>query len=218
MQGNCVRSVRNSKSEISAFAAEVKALRRRHPQKFDPAASALLILDMQEYFLHPDSHAFISDGPKILPRLKNLQDCFLEAGRPVIHTRHLNRPGRAGMMDKWWRGLIRDNDPLSAVSPALADPRIVIFKKSGYDAFYRTRLESWLKKHGIRRLVVAGVATHLCVESTIRSAFVRDFECFLPIDGTATWNDAFFRGSVRNLGHGFAVLVRIAEILGTFPA
>jgi len=201
MQGNCV-----------------KELRRRHPQKFDPATGALLILDMQEYFLHPDSHAFISDGPRILPRLKKLQDRFLEAGRPVVHTRHLNRPGQAGMMGEWWHGLIRESDPLSAVSPTLADPRIVLFNKSRYDAFYRTRLESWLKKRGIRRLVVAGVATHLCVESTIRSAFVRDFECFLPIDGTATWNDAFFRGSVRNLSHGFAVPVRIAEILRAFSA
>ncbi len=196
----------------------VREFRRRHPQKFDPAASALLVLDMQEYFLRPDSHAFIPGAPGLLPRLKKLQDRFLEAGRPVLQTRHLNRPGRAGMMEKWWRGLIRENDPLSAISPALTDPRITVFTKSRYDAFYRTRLEAWLKKHGIRRLVVAGVATHLCVETTIRSAFVRDFECFLPLDGTATWNDAFFRGSVRNLGHGFAVPVRIAEILRAFSA
>jgi isochorismate hydrolase len=202
----------------AAFAAEVKELRRRHPRKFDPSSSALLILDMQEYFLRPESHAFVPGAPLILPGLKKLQDRFLEAGRPVVQTRHLNRPGRAGTMEKWWHGLIREDDPLSSVSPVLADPRVTVLIKSRYDAFHRTRLETWLKKRDVRSLVIAGVVTHLCVETTVRSAFVRDFECFLTLDGTATWDDAFFRGSVRNLSHGFATPLRIAEILRTFPS
>ncbi|MBN1939878.1 MAG: isochorismatase family protein [Candidatus Aminicenantes bacterium] len=218
MQGICPPSSRASNPAAAAFAAEIRLFRRRHPQKFDPAASALLILDMQEYFLRPDSHAYIPGAPVLLPRLKKLQDRFLAAGRPVIHTRHLNQPGRAGAMETWWHDLIRKDDPLSLISLALSDSRVEVIEKSRYDAFHRTGLEARLKRLGIRRLAVAGVVTHLCLETTIRSAFVRDFECFLILDGTSDWTDAYFRGSVRNLCHGFAVPVRTGEILRTLPS
>jgi len=198
------------------FAAEAMKFRRRRPEKWNPEGSALLILDMQDYFLRPESHAFVPGAPVILPRLKKLQDRFLAAGLPVVHTRHLNRPGRSGRMESWWRDLILESNPLSAVTSALNDPRVKVIVKSQYDAFYRTRLESRLRTNGVRRLAVTGVVTHLCVETTIRSAFVRGFECFLPLDGTASWDDAFYRGSVRGLCHGFALPLKINEILRGF--
>jgi len=199
-------------SGLMKFTAELEGIRRRRPWTLDPGRCALMILDMQEYFLRPESHAYLPGAPVILPGLKKLQRRFLESNRPVIHTRHLNRPGRAGLMETWWRDLIRKESPLSAVTPELSDPRVKVVVKSQYDAFFRTRLESWLRQKEISQLVITGVVTHLCVETTIRSAFVRGFSCFLPVDGTATYDRSYFRGSVRNLAHGFAVPVGIEEI------
>lgn len=190
----------------------MKEWRRRRPLSLEPERCALLILDMQEYFLRPESHAFIPSAPALIPGLKRIQRRFLEAGRPVIHTRHLNSPGRAGLMETWWKDMIRAGNPLSAVTPELSDPRVKVIVKSQYDAFFRTRLQAYLGDRNVKQLAVGGVLTHLCVETTIRSAFVRGFSCFLLLDGTATTDSAFFRGAVLNLAHGFAIPVRIDEI------
>jgi isochorismate hydrolase len=57
--------------------------------------------------------------------------------------------------------------------------------------------------------------THLCCETTARSAFVRGFEVFFTIDGTATYNQGFHLGTLVNLSHGFATPVLASEILST---
>ena len=67
---------------------------------FHPERAALLVLDMQDYFLREGSHAFIPSAPAILPNIEKLIESFYEANRPVIFTRHLNTD--AGMMSRWW--------------------------------------------------------------------------------------------------------------------
>jgi isochorismate hydrolase len=55
--------------------------------------------------------------------------------------------------------------------------------------------------------------THLCCETSARAAFVRGFEVLFPVDGTATYNQAFHRATLLNLSHGFAKVVLADEIL-----
>jgi len=62
-------------------------------------------------------------------------------------------------------------------------------------------------------VVICGVMTHLCCETTARSAFMRGFEVFFTVDGTATYTEAFHRASLLNLSHGFAVPVLVENIL-----
>jgi isochorismate hydrolase len=61
--------------------------------------------------------------------------------------------------------------------------------------------------------IISGVMTHLCCETTARSAFVRGFDVFFLIDGTATYNEDYHLATLLNLGHGFATLVLVNEIL-----
>ena len=76
-----------------------------------------------------------------------------------------------------------------------------------------------LRDNGVRRIVISGVMTHLCCETTARSAFVRGFEVFFTVDGTASYTADFHRASLLNLAHGFAVPVLVSEILAalSFP-
>jgi isochorismate hydrolase len=186
---------------------------RRRIDLFAPKNSALFILDMQSYFLEPSSHAFIPSAEAIVPGLQKLADAYYEKNLPVIFTQHLNTPQDAGSMSSWWRDTIRIEDPLSAIIPEFSYSNRFVLRKSQYDAFYETSLEEKLNRLNVKQVVICGLMTHLCCETTARSAFVRGFEVFFVIDGTATYNIAHHQATLLNLAHGFATPVLVAELL-----
>ena len=173
---------------------------------------ALLILDMQGYFLSRDSHAFIPSSSAILPKVLNLIEAFKTFNLPIFFTRHIDKSDYSPMI-RWWRGSIKRDDPLSEINKDIFDKDSIIIEKSQYDAFYETELESILKTKNIDQLIVAGVATHLCCETTIRSAFIRGFQIFFPIDSTATFNKQFHLATFINLSHGFSIPTTTKEIV-----
>ncbi len=171
---------------------------------FVAGRSALLVLDMQRYFLDGASHAFVPSGPAILPRIKELILLYLQASLPVILTRHLNTKKDAGMLGVWWSDIIEEGGGLSGLDPELIIGGTETIIKTQYDAFFGTNLEERLRERAVEQVVITGVMTHLCCETTARSAFVRGFGVLMPIDGTATYNEDFHLASLRNLSHGFA--------------
>jgi len=197
--------------------ASVEAFRRGHDNvRFHPGRAALLVLDMQAYFLRDSSHAFIPSAAAIIPGIQKLIRVFCALQRPVIFTRHTNTPADAGQMAVWWKALLGPDTPESEIVPELDTTTGVVLGKHQYDAFYGTELEQMLRAGGVGEVVVTGVMTHLCCETTARSAFMRGFEVFFAIDGTATYTEAFHRAAVLNLAHGFARPVLTEEILAAF--
>jgi len=191
--------------------AEAQAHRRGLP--FTPVHSALLVLDMQSYFLDPASHAYIPSAVAILPGIRALVRAYRRKRLPLVFTRHVNTLQDAGMMSVWWRDRISLDSPLSQITPELdvADSPAIL--KTQYDAFYKTDLEAILLQAGVVRVLICGVMTHLCCETTARSAFGRDFEVYFLVDGTATYNRDFHQASLLNLAHGFASLLLTGEAL-----
>ena len=195
----------------------VSASRRRHVNlAFRPQKVALLVLDMQEYFLQEDSHAYVPSGPVIIPRINKLIAAFEAAERPVVATRHINIKEDAGMMSKWWRDLIHPKFAYSQYSKVLKIEHAIQMDKTQYDAFLGTTLEETLRARGVEQVVISGVMTHLCCETTARSAFMRGFEVFFTVDGTATYNEELHRASLLTLTHGFAVPVLVGELFEGF--
>jgi isochorismate hydrolase len=182
-------------------------------ERFDLRRSALLVLDMQMYFLHPDSHAYIPSAEALLPGLQVLVGVYAGRGLPVLFTRYINTAQDAGNMATWWRSLLTATDPLSVITPALPLTAGETLIKTQYDAFYGTDLQARLQARRVTQVVVCGVMTHLCCETTARSAFMRGLEVFFAIDGTATYTAAHHRATLLNLAHGFATPVLVAELL-----
>ena len=180
---------------------------------FTPGATALLVVDMQGWFLDPASHAYLPGAEYIIPGLVSLSRAFWENGLPVVFTRHLNTEDDAGSLGLWWSDLIRVEDPLSEIAPALDTSVGIVLEKSQYDAFHGTRLEDTLRERRVQRVVVTGVATHLCCETTARSAFVRGFEVTFPVDGTATYDEQHHLATLLNLAHGFATATRVRDLI-----
>jgi bifunctional isochorismate lyase/aryl carrier protein len=207
---------RESYLDSRSFTREVAELiawaRKAGREAFTPGGTALLVVDMQGYFLSPDSHAYLPDAEAIVPGLASLAAALWRSECPIVFTRHLNTDDNAGALGLWWNDLIRVEDPLSEISPALDTSLGTVLEKSQYDAFHETGLEELLRDRGVTRVVVTGVATHLCCETTARSAFVRGFEVTFPVDGTATYDEEHHLATLLNLTHGFATPVRVAEL------
>jgi len=197
------------------FLEEIKLFRTQHKFKFNRKKIALLVIDCQKFFFDAISHAFIPSANAIVPKIKKLQNYCFQHEIIVICTRHINTRENAQMMAKWWpNDLPQAGDILSEIIPELTSSQNIIITKSQYDAFYNSRLDTILKANEIKQLIITGVMTHLCCETTARVAFTRGYEVFFSIDSTATYNRNFHLSTLMNLSHGFAIPMLTDEILG----
>ena len=184
-----------------------------HRRDIDLINPALLVLDMQQYFLDPDSHAYVPSAPALIPGIQQLMRSFRKQGHPIIFTQHINTLQDAGMMSTWWRELITSDHPRAGLIDQLevGDSRVI--QKSQYDAFMGTDLDHLLESQAITDVVISGVMTHLCCETTARAAFMRGYRVWFAVDGTATYHLDFHRSTLINLAHGFATPVLVRELL-----
>lgn len=191
----------------------VRGVAGTHVLDFRPAESAMIVLDMQRYFLDETSHAYVPSAVPVVPRLTQLAEAYRRRRRPVIFTRHMNSGDDAAMLAKWWRDVIVKDSPSSHIVADFDPSNAEVLEKTQYDAFYGTGLEKKLRGEGVTQVLICGVLTHLCCETTARSAFVRGFEVFFAVDGTATYDERFHLATVLNLAHGFAVPVLTRDIV-----
>ena len=188
----------------------------QHKMQIDREKAALLVIDMQNYFLAPSSPAFTCGGLAILPTLIRLIGVFREAGLPVIYTRHVHHPHRldAGIMGWWWQGMCLEGSPESElhhdISP-LPGEKVVL--KHRYSAFYNTDLETVLRCLKIEDIVISGIMTNMCCESTARDAYYRDYRVFFLADATGTINEEMHLASLLNIAFGFANVMTADEVI-----
>ncbi len=207
---NLVSVARQMCSELEPY------LHRHQDQVFDPSRAGMLVLDMQNYFLLPESHAFVPSAIAIIDRILSLINAFRSNGRPVIFTRHVDQSLDDQMMSRWWRGAILPDSANSWIHPRYDNLLDCVMEKHHYDAFLESELDKILHDNDISQVVITGVLTHLCCETTARSAFMHNYEVFFVVDGTATYNERHHRATLFNLAHGFAVPVLAGEVLNGF--
>jgi len=188
----------------------------QHDLELDGDRAALLVIDMQRFFLDPDSPTFTCGGLAVLPNVRKLIEAFRRAGRPVIYTRHVHHPDNldAGIMGWWWKGMCREGTPESEIHDRIAPrPEEKVILKHRYSAFYNTDLETVLRCLKIEDLVISGIMTNMCCESTARDAYYRDYRLFFPADATGSVNERMHLASLLNLAWGFACVNTTGEIL-----
>jgi ureidoacrylate peracid hydrolase len=174
---------------------------------FKKENSALLIIDMQNAFIHKEGSLSkmgldTSRTSITIEPIKELKKEFKAQGRPVIYIQHTHRPDKtdAGLISEVFPPIMAfghcfdgtwDAEFIEDLTPDNDD---YIVKKHRFSAFYNTQLEDVLRGLGIETLVVAGIATNVCVESTVRDAFYRDYNVFVPKETTASFPNfrAFF--------------------------
>jgi len=191
----------------------------------DIARTALVLVDLQNDFLHPQGAYGRSDCTALsiaaLPsRIQPLADAVRAAGGWIISTHFTLVPGRRGeplisphlkqlrpflakgdfAPGQWGHALVDDLQP--------SDFQI---EKIAYSAFYMTRLEWLLRESGIHTLAFCGIVTNGGVASTLRDAHVRGFHCVLASDGCAAFSDAAHDATVSSLAT-IADIARCSEL------
>ena len=193
---------------------------------FDAIRTALLIVDLQNDFLHP-AGAYARGGLEnadiaALPgRIKPLTENLRRRGGCVISTHFTLVPGRGGepiisphLLQI--RPFLRKGDFLpGSWGHAQVDelgPADMAVEKVAYSAFYMTRLEWLLRKSGIERLIIGGIVTNGGVASTVRDAHVRDFDVTVLEDGCAAFSREIHNISIAAL-RPVANVRTIAQVL-----
>ena len=192
-----------------------------HRMKLRRTRACLLVIDMQNEFLEKAGADFFHNALDIVPNVKRVTAACRKAGIPVIYTghRHEDPAVDGGMTAEWWPE-IRQGRSLSKgtrgveIFPPLAPRRgeRVIYKHR-YSAFYNTDLEVVLRGMGTTDLIVTGILTNVCCETTARDAFMRDFRVFLVADATAAAEPEFHLASLKNLAYAFAYVLTTDSLL-----
>jgi nicotinamidase-related amidase len=182
------------------------------PLTIDLDRTALIIIDMQRDFLEPGGFgaALGNDVSRLeaaVGPIRAVLDASRAAGLLVIHTREGHRPDlsdapphkvergdpamRIGARGPMGRILVRGepgHDIIPELYPAADEP---VIDKPGKGAFYQTDLELMLKNRGIQTLLVCGVTTEVCVNTTVREANDRGFRCIVLSDCCASYFPEF---------------------------
>jgi len=185
----------------------LSGLDRRRKWSDGPGRTALLILDMQKYFTDPGSHAYIPASRDIIPVISSIVESFTG---PVFLTRHVQPEDESNLMTVWWRDRIQGGP--SELDPSLSGIRGEVILKEHYSAFRNTDLKERLKELGVRSLLITGVMTDLCCETTAREAFMEGFRVYFIADGTAAATEERHLASLRAVSIGFGEVISSREL------
>ncbi|OGA17005.1 MAG: hypothetical protein A3G25_00215 [Betaproteobacteria bacterium RIFCSPLOWO2_12_FULL_63_13] len=203
------------------------------PFRLDANTTAYIVIDMQNDFLDPGGY-FGKRGldvgrlARALKPVAALRDALPKGVRTVytiqvyeadgsddlqrVHrlkpSRLARSPGDVPVVRGSWG---------AQIVPELAPrPQDVVVAKRRFDAFYQTDLEMLLRCWGVKTVICAGVVADVCVETSMRSAYVRDFDVVLARDGVEAWNDADFAHTLAATQSHFGVAATNAQIIGAF--
>ena len=176
---------------------------------FEPPSTAILVIDMQNDFGSPGGMFDLAGVPihgiqAAAPRIAAVLDAGRRARMPVIYVkmgfrpdlsdlggpdapnRERHQPMRVGEEvsagGRTWRILVRGGWGTEIIEALRPEPGDIELWKHRYSAFFETELDAILKQRGVRSLVITGCTTSVCIESTVRDAFFRDYRCLLLSD------------------------------------
>lgn len=177
-------------------------------------ATALLVIDMQNFFLEMT--------PEIIPNILTLMSHFRSHSLPVVVTQHghskeeLTPPFKNQLVRRWGpEGSIATGSRDWELIPDIAAQAVSCMKvrKNTYDAFINTNLQNILQEEDVQRVVVCGVMTDCCCDTTARSAFNRGFETWLVKDACATATRRQHESGLNGFGFAFGDVRKTEEVL-----
>lgn len=195
-------------------------------ERLDPAHTALVLIDIQNDFCHPEG-AFgkLGHDLSMMPAMAERAGALLEAARrrglltlfvratydgevlgaPLAETYHRRGFTESQCLEGSW-----DADWYGGLAPDPTRAQELVVTKHRFSAFWGTGIDLYLRSNGIRTVVLAGVVTSGCVESTLRDAFFRDYYVVAVRDAVAEASIERHDASLRKVEQAFGA-VRLAE-------
>jgi biuret amidohydrolase len=188
------------------------------PYSLPPGKTALLVIDMQRDFIEPGGFGAalgndVSTLRAAIAPVAQLLALFRSRGWPVVHTRESHTPdlsdcppakrmrGKPGLRigddGPMGRILVRGEPGNAIVAACAPQPGEIEIDKPGKGAFYKTGLQAMLDQRGITHLVFCGVTTEVCVQTSMREANDRGYECLLVEEATESYFPAFKQATLE---------------------
>jgi nicotinamidase-related amidase len=190
-----------------------------------PAKTALVNVDMQNAFVEGTPLA-APKGVALVPIVNKLAAACRDAGMMVIHTLHVTRQdgsnlGTMGeLVEPVRAGYIREGSETAKLHPGIeVGPRDIMLHKPRYGSFTATDLDQILRSSGIDTIIVTGICTNICCETTAREAGMKDYHVFFTSDGTETFPvgdlsvEEIKKATLTTLRHAFAKIVSVDETI-----
>jgi ureidoacrylate peracid hydrolase len=206
-------------------------------EKVDPRHAALLLVDMQNDFC-AEGGAMHREGrdltlvKNMIPRLERLLEAARAAKVPRVWIRNVyNTAPNHYLSEVWLEQANRRRNGAYVQYPVCEPgawngdfhqvkprPDEAIVTKHRYGAFEGTDLDLILRSRGIRSVIMTGVATNVCVETTARQAFLRDYYVVFSSDCSATFSQAQHDAALFNIDQFFGQVASSDEIVACWPA
>jgi ureidoacrylate peracid hydrolase len=182
---------------------------------FDPAATAVLVIDMLNDFLAPEGAMPLLEGRRLFDPIRRLLDAARENGAGVIWVcdehppmdREFEKRAVHCLKGSWGAEIVaelgRSNDEYRVA-------------KSRYSGFYETDLDLRLRERAIDHLILTGVVTNICVRSTAHDAFFRGYDVIVPVECVAATSEREQQSTLYDLDTHYATVAGLEEILAIF--
>lgn len=191
-----------------------------------PSKMALINVDMQNAFVE-GTPLSAPNGLALLEPVNRLADACRAAGVTVIHTLHVTRAdgsnlGTMGeLIEPVRAGYIKEGSETAKLhSGVKVGPKDILLYKPRYGSFTGTDLDQVLRSNGIDTIMVTGICTNICCETTAREAGMRDYHVFFLSDGTETFpigdlsSEDIKKATLATIGLAFAKVVSVDEMIG----
>lgn len=193
--------------------------------KLDPSRTALVNVDMQNAFVE-GTPLSAPDGPALIPVVNRLAKACRDAGMMVIHTLHVTRRdgsnhGTMGeLIEPVRAGYINEGAETAKLHPGVEVGKDdILLYKPRYGSFTGTDLDQVLRSNGVDTIIVTGICTNICCETTAREAGMKDYHVFFPSDGTETFPAGGLsvgeikKATLTTLGVAFAKILTVNELI-----
>ncbi|MDL5362091.1 cysteine hydrolase family protein [Halalkalicoccus sp. NIPERK01] len=149
--------------------------------RFDPETTALVVVDMQNGFCHPEGSLHAPASADVIEPVGETIETAREAGARIVYTRDVHPPEQFedahyyDEFERWGEHVVEGSWGAEIVEELAPEEEDHVVEKHTYDAFYNTELEGWLRARGIDDLLICGTLANVCVFHTAASAGLRDF-------------------------------------------
>ncbi len=186
--------------------------------------AALIVVDMQNIWVHPRGTRYLPMSEEIFPKMKDLLTFCRRSQIPVIYLYTTKRKdlADAGIFADLKPESHQADDPWSnfeatpgaeiyeGVKPLSED---IVIKKFRYSGFYGTQLENILRKLGRDTIAIGGVATNVCCDSTARDGAMRDFKVIFLSDCSAAFSPEEQEATLKNFNKHFGIVMDSQEFM-----
>lgn len=164
-----------------------------------PTKSALIIVDMQNDFVHPDGKLFSANSRNIIQPIHSLLNKARQSGVKVIFTQDTHFQNDPVEFPIWGEHVIKGSWGWQIIDELKPEEDDIIIEKLRYDAFFGTPLEHILRILKIDQLVIVGTVANICVLHTVSSAVLCNFKVSVPIDAISALNEFDYSLTLRQM-------------------